>query len=148
LFHLLGKFMSKVEDKKSLNIKPGDTKKDSAREKAKNLLKNHPEILFSARDLFHNKSGETVIEAKVPRGDISIEDSIMPRTQYDINNEDLQAISKHAKKIVDAAMREYDERVAMEDALTIAIATLDDGKYASKINASTYTLLMGDLVKT
>jgi hypothetical protein len=138
--------MSKTEDKKSLKVQPGE--KDSAREKAKDLLANHPEILFSVRDLFHNKNGETVIEAMVPRGDLSTEASVMPRTQYDVKNEDLHAISTHAKKIVDATMKEYDERVAMEDALTIAIATLDDGKYASKINASTYSLLMNNLIKS
>lgn len=138
--------MPKTEDKKSLKVQPGE--KDSVREKAKDLLANHPEILFSARDLFHNKNGETVIEAMVPRGDLSTEASIMPRTQYDVKNEDLQAISTHAKKIIDATMKEYDERVAMEDALTITIATLDDGKYASKINASTYNLLMSNLIKS
>ena len=134
------------KDKKDLKVKPG--KKDDVRQKAKNLLANHPEILFSARDLFHNKNGETVIEAMVPRGDLSTEAAIMPRTQYDLNNEDLQSIVSHAKKIVDASMKEYDERVAMEDALTRAIATLDDGKYANKINASTYNLLMDNLLKS
>jgi len=137
--------MSKTEDKKSLKVKPGDKEKESVQEKAKNLLKNHPEILFSARNLFHNENGKTVIEAMVPRGDLSTEAAIMPRTQYDIRDEDLQAISKHARKIVDAAMKEYDAGVANEDALTRAIATLDDGKYANKINASTYALILGNL---
>lgn len=140
--------MSKAKDKKDLKVKPGDKEKDSTRQKAKDLLANHPEILFSARDLFHNKNGETVIEAMVPRGDPSVEDAIMPRTQYDLKNDDLMAISKHAKKIIDASMKEYDERVAMEDALTRAIATLDDGKYASKVNASTFSLLMDNLIKS
>jgi hypothetical protein len=44
-------------------------------------------------------------------------------------------------------MKQYDERVAMEDALTVAIATLDDGKYANRVNANTYNLLMDKLVK-
>ena len=134
------------KDKKDLKVKPG--KKDDVRQKAKNLLANHPEILFSARDLFHNKNGETVIESVVPRGDLSTEAAIMPRTQYDLKNEDLQSIVSHAKKIVDASMKEYDERVAMEDALTRAIATLDDGKYANKVSAPTYNLLMDNLVKS
>lgn len=129
-----------------LKVKPGD-KNNSVREKAKGLLRNHPEIMFSARDLFHNENGKTVIEAKVPRGDLSIEESIMPRTQYDLTDNDLQALTKHAKKIVDPVLKEYDERVAMDDALTRAIATLDDGKYASKVNANTFSVLMDQLVK-
>lgn len=147
LFTLLGNSMPNNEDKKDLKTKPGDKGTDSANKKAKDFLKDHPEILFSARDLFHNKNGETVIEAIVPRGDSSVEDAIMPRTQYDLRNEDLQAISKHAKKIIDASMKEYDERVAMEDALTRSIATLDGGKYAGKVNASTYALILDSLVK-
>lgn len=130
-----------------LKVQPGDKKEDSPRQKAKSLLNNHPEILFSARDLFHNENGKTVIEAMVPRGDLSTEDSIMPRTQYDLSDEDFKSLTAHAKKIVDPVMKEYDERVAMEDALTMAIATLDDGKYASKVNANTYSLLMDKLVK-
>lgn len=137
--------MSKDEDTKSLKVKPGE--KESDQEKARGFLKDHPEILYSARHLFHNKNGQTVIEAKVPRGDLSTEAAVMPRTQYDLNDSDFQAISKHAKKIVDASLKAYDERVAMEDALTRAIATLDDGKYASKVNANTYTLLLDKLVK-
>lgn len=139
--------MSKVENKKDLKVKPGDKEIDSAREKAKGLLKNHPEILFNARKLFHNENGQTVIEPKVPRGDEDVESSIMPRTQYDLKEDDLQALSKHAKKIIDASIKEYDEKVAMEDALTRAIATLDDGKYAGKVNASTYSLLLDNLIK-
>ena len=132
-------------DKKDLKVKPGS--KESEHQRAKNLLKDHPEILFNARDLFHNKNGQTVIEAMVPRGDISVEDSVTPRTQYDVTNDDLQAISKYAKKIMDPVIKEYDVKVATEDALTRAIATLDDGKFDHKINANTYNLLMDNLVK-
>lgn len=139
--------MSKTKDTRNLKIKPGDKEKESVREKAKGLIRNHPEILFNARKLFHNENGTTVIEDKVPRGDLKQEDVIMPRHQYDLKEADLQAISKHAKKIVDASIKEYDERVAMEDALTRAIATLDDGKYAGKVSASTYSLILGNLVK-
>ena len=139
--------MDKTTDNKDLKVKPGKKEKNSEFQKAKDLLKEHPEILFNARDLFHNKNGQTVVEAMVPRGDLSIEDSVTPRTQYEVSNSDLHAISKHAKSILDPVMKEYDERVAMEDALTVAIATLDDGKYANKINASTYNLLMDNLVK-
>lgn len=139
--------MAKTTDKKDLKVKPGKKENSSEAQNARDLLKEHPEILFNARNLFHNKNGQTVVEAMVPRGDLSIEDSITPRTQYEVSNSDLHAISKHAKSIIDPVMKEYDERVAMEDALTMAIATLDDGKFANKINASTYNLLMNNLVK-
>jgi len=140
--------MSKNEDTKNLKVKPGDKEKDSARKNAKGFLKNHPEILFSSRDLFHNKNGQTVIESVVPRGDLNTEASIMPRTQYDLKEADFQAISKHASKLIDPVIKEYDGRIAMEDALTKAIATLNDGKYANKINASTYNLLLDNMGKS
>jgi hypothetical protein len=140
--------MSKNEDNKNLKVKPGDKDKDSSLEKAKGILRNHPEILFNARNLFHNKNGQTVVEAIVPRGDLSTEASIMPRTQYDLREDDFKAISKHASKIIDPVMKEYDGRVAMEDALTRAIATLGDGKYANKVNASTYNLLLDNMEKS
>jgi len=140
--------MPNTKDKKDLKVKPGDQDKGADRESAKTLLSNHPEILYNARDLFHNENGKTVVEAMVPRGDLSQKDVIIPRTQYDLKEEDLQSISKHANKIIDATMKEYDEKVAMEDALTRAIATLDDGKYAGKVNASTYNLILGKLIKS
>jgi hypothetical protein len=137
--------MSKDKDTKSLKVMPGEKKSDE--EKAKGFLKDHPEILYSARHLFHNKNGQTVVEENVLRGDLSTEAAVMPRTQYDLKDSDFQAISKHAEKIVDASLKEYDKKVAMEDALTRAIATLDDGKYANKVNATTYTFLLNKLVK-
>lgn len=132
---------------KEYKVKPGEKKVESDREKASKFLKDHPEILNNARDLFHNENGKTVIEAKVPRGDLSVEESVVPRTQYDFSEEDYKAILAHTKKIIDPVMKQYDERVAMEDALTVAIATLDDGKYANRVNANTYNLLMDKLAK-
>lgn len=140
--------MPKNTDKSILKVKPGDKKKESTREKAVGFLKDHPEILLNARGLFHNQNGETVIEDRVPRGDLNVEETAMPRTQYDLEDADYQEIFKHAKKIVDPVMKDYDEKVAMEDALTRTIATLDDGKYANRVNASTYNLIVGKLTKS
>jgi hypothetical protein len=132
---------------KDLKVKPGEKKVESDRDKAAQFLRDHPEIIHNARDLFHNENGKTVIEAAVPRGDLSVEESVMPRTQYDLKEADYKDILAHTKKIIDPVMKQYDERVAMEDALTVAIATLDDGKYANRVNANTYNLLMDKLVK-
>lgn len=140
--------MPKADNKSNLKVKPGTKKDSDTREKAKGLLRNHPEILYNARSLFHNENGKTVVEDRVPRGDESQDSVIMPRNQYDLHEEDLQAITKQAKKLVNSVTKEYDERVAMEDALTMAIGTLDEGKYAGKVNASTYNLILDNLVKS
>lgn len=135
-----------AESKKDLKVKPGK-KEDDIRKKAKSLILKHPEVMHNARNLFHNENGKTIIEEKVARGDEDI-NSIMPRNQGDLHESDLQAIAKEAKGMIDEVLKGYDASVAAEDALTRAIASMSDGKYAGKLNASTYNLILDSIVKS
>jgi hypothetical protein len=139
--------MAKDEEKKSVKkVSPGD-KKDDVKSKAKQLLSKHPEIMYNARNLFNNENGKTIIEERVPRGDAKTEDVIMPRTQGDLTDADLREMAVFASSLVDATLKEYDQTVAYEDALQRAIGSKDGGKYAGKVNASTFALIMGEMGK-
>lgn len=132
-----GKKKDKEEDKKS---------SQKIKEQANMLILKHPEVVYSVRDIFNNENRKTIIEEKVPRSDPGIE-SIMPRNFQDMTNDDLMGIIKYAKGLIDQVINEYDKRVACEDALTRAIATKDDGKYAGKIGASAYNLMLNEMLK-
>jgi DNA-directed RNA polymerase subunit RPC12/RpoP len=137
-------------DTKELKVKPGDKKpdeKDDVKAKAKLLILKHPEATHSARDLFHNENGKTIVEEKVPRGDVSKEDVLMPRNQSDLTDKDLRELAAYASNIIDPILKQYDERVAKEDALLRAIGSKDSGKYAGKVNASTFTLILDQMGK-
>jgi len=139
--------MAKEEKKKSdLKVSPGD-KKDDARAKAKQLLSKHPEIMYNARNLFRNENGTTIVEERVPRGDEKKEDAIMPRTQGDLTDKDLREMAVFASSLVDDTIKQYDQSVAYEDALQRAIGSKDGGKYAGKVNASTFALIMDQMGK-
>lgn len=138
--------MSKSKENKAYKVKPGDKKEDTAKSRAESFLKQHPEVLYNAEDLFHNRNDKTIIEEKVPRGDLGV-DSIMPMDQYELEDADYKAILKYANKIIDKIIKEYDDTVAQEDALTKAIATFDEGKYANKVNATTYNYLLDHMKK-
>lgn len=107
-------------------------------EKAKSLLVNHPEYLHNAKALFHNKNGETVIEDRVERGDKG-PNRIM--NQYDIDSNDLEALVDDSLKNIDSTILDYDEDAAIEDALNRSIYSMEDGRYAGKINSSTFSML-------
>lgn len=139
--------MAKDDKKKSdLKVSPGDKKGDE-KAKAKQLLAKHPEIMYNARNLFHNENGSTIIEESVPRGDSKKEDVIMPRTQGDLTDADLREMAVFASSLVDDTLRQYDQKVAYEDALQRAIGAKDGGKYAGKVNASTFALIMDSMGK-
>jgi hypothetical protein len=140
--------MSKDQSKKDLKVSPGDKaeKKSTAIEEAKGLLGRHPEILFNARHLFHNQNGQTVVEEVVPRKDLG-EESMLPCTQYDVKEDEYQELINYAKKSISPVLKTYDNNVANEDALIMAIATYNDGRYANKINASTFKILLEAMIK-
>jgi len=138
--------MAKKDEKKTeLKVKPSDPKDEKA--KAKGLLAKHPEIMYNARNLFHNENGETIIEESVPRGDEKKEDVLMPRTQSDLTDADLREMAVFASSLVDDTLKQYDQKVAYEDALQRAIGSKDGGKYAGKVNASTFALIMDSMGK-
>jgi hypothetical protein len=133
-----------------LKVKPGKNLMDSKgdlKSKAKALLLKHPEVLYNARGLFHNENGKTIIEEMVPRGDLEKKDVIMPRNQSDLTDKDLRELAVHAASLVDQTLMQYDKKVAYEDALQRAVATKDSGKYAGKINASTFSLILDQMGK-
>jgi hypothetical protein len=141
--------MSKTEGKKQdLKVSPSDKKddKNDTKSKARLLIMNHPEVLYNAKNLFHNENGKTIIEESVPRGDAK-SDSIMPRNQGDLTDSDLRELAVYASSMVDDIIAQYDQKVAYEDALQRAIGSKDSGKYAGKISASTFTLILDQMGK-
>jgi hypothetical protein len=141
--------MSKTEGKEQdLKVSPSDKKddKNDTKSKARLLIMNHPEVLYNAKNLFHNENGKTIIEESVPRGDAK-SDSIMPRNQGDLTDSDLRELAVYASSMVDDIIAQYDQKVAYEDALQRAIGSKDSGKYAGKISASTFTLILDQMGK-
>ncbi len=121
--------------------------KPSAKSLAKGMLLNHPEVLNSARHLFRNQNGQTIVEDRVPRGDPKREDVGQPFNVYDLNETDLRELAKYATDIVDEGILRYDERTAYEDALHRAINEKDNGKYAGKVNSNTYAVILSNINK-
>jgi hypothetical protein len=109
------------------------------KDKAKNLLLKHPELINNAKNLFRNENGTTIVEEAVVRGDKGPSDI---RTQYDVSAEDINKIAKEAKSNLDETLLKYDPVVAREDALNKTIWSKDEGKFAAKINASTFALIL------
>lgn len=127
-------------------VQPGKKEdKKELKQKAQQLLLKHPEILNSARGLFRNENGKTIVEETVPRGDLSKETVIYPRTQGDLEEEDLRGLAVYASTLLDKTLMEYDPKVAMQDALHKAIWNKDGGKYAGRVNANTYALIMDQM---
>jgi len=127
------------EKKNDKVVKPADKKLGG-------ILEQHPSVQNSARGLFHNQNGTTVIQERVPRGDLPQEDVIMPRNEFDLTSEDLEKIAAEAKKAMDPLLVKYDEDVAMEDALARVVWSTGDGKYQGRLSANTQTLVL-DLMR-
>lgn len=139
--------MQKKKTENSYKLSPGSkSSENKVKEQANRLLLNHPEALYNARGLFHNENGKTIIEEKVLRGDLTGETEV-PGNQYDLREKDLEGIVKYARGLIDEVINGYDQRVACEDALTRAVAEMDEGRYANKVNASTYNLMLSKLLK-
>jgi hypothetical protein len=136
-----------AKEKSDLKVSPGK-KDEDVKSKARQMLLKHPEVMYNARNLFHNENGTTIIEERVPRGDAKKEDAIMPRTQGDLTDTDLRELAVFASSLVDETMNQYDQKVAHEDALQRAIGSKDGGKYAGKVNASTFALLLDNMGKS
>lgn len=140
--------MPKVDSgaKKTHKVMPSDKKKDVS-SMAKSMLQNHPEVLYGAKPYFRNENGQQVVQDIVPRGDLKTEDVIMPRKRGDLTEEDLKGLAVYATMIINEILSKYDPNVANEDALTMAIQYKDSGKYANKVDAPTYALILGNMKK-
>lgn len=121
--------------------------KPSEKKMVQNLLMNHPEVTNNARHLFRNENGRTIIEDRVPRGDPDRKTVGQPFCQSDLTDADLRDLAKYATEIIDEGILRYDEKTAKEDALHRAIDQKDGGKYAGKVNAVTYNLLIDHVGK-
>jgi hypothetical protein len=121
--------------------------KENLTNRARQLLMKHPELANNARGLFRNENGKTIVEETVPRGDLSKENLIYPRCQGDLEEDDLRGLAVYASTLIDKTLAGYDEKVAQEDALTKAIWNKDGGKYANRVNQSTFQLIMDQMVK-
>ena len=132
--------------KKKDNDTPKVTKsmnKAELSDRAKVLIKNHPELTQNARSLFRNENGKTIVEEIVDRGDIKTKDLICPRNQGDLKDDDLRGLAVYASTLIDKKIEKYDSKMAKEDALMMSIKTKDGGKYDGKVNASTFGFILG-----
>jgi len=113
-----------------------------AEKKVTGILAKHPVLQNKARELFRNENGMTVVQERVPRGDLPQEEEIMPRNEWDLTEEDLKGLVDHAKKMVDPILSKYDEDVALEDALSKAVWSKDGGKYQGRLSACTQKIVL------
>jgi hypothetical protein len=123
------------------------TVKPSQNKMVQNILLKHPDVLNNARHLFRNENGRTIVEDRVPRGDPDRKGVGQPFCQADLTDPDLRNLAKYASDIVDEHLLKYDEKTAFEDALHRAINEMDGGKYAGKVNASTFGLILSNVGK-
>jgi hypothetical protein len=130
--------MAKEEKKKT---------KPSEKKMVQNVLLKHPEVLNNARHLFRNENGTTIVEDRVPRGDPDRKTIGQPFCQADLTDADLRDLAKYASEIIDEGILRYDEKTAYEDALHRAIDQKDGGKYAGKVGAVTYGLILSSMSK-
>ena len=123
------------------------TVKPSQNKMVQNILLKHPEVMDNARHLFRNENGRTIVEDRVPRGDPDRKGLGEPHCQGDLTDPDLRNLAKYASDIVDEHLLKYDEKTAYEDALHRAINEMEGGKYAGKISAPTFGLILSNVGK-
>jgi hypothetical protein len=133
--------MAEKSEKTKKSVKPAEKKM------VQNILLKHPEVINNARHLFRNENGRTIVEDRVPRGDPDRKTVGQPFCQGDLTDTDLRDLAKYATEIIDEGILRYDEKTAHEDALHRAIDQKDGGKYAGKVGAVTYNLLLGHVGK-
>jgi len=104
--------------------------------KDENILEQHPEVKNNAQDYFFYEK-QPVIEEVVNRGD-----SREKETQaYEITDDDMEKLAKFALNCVDKDLLEDNRVAAVNSAVSMAIGSMDEGKWQSKVSASTSTLL-------
>lgn len=123
------------EKKSKKEVKPAD-------KKVGDILERHPDVENSARGLFRNENGRTIVQERAPRGDLPQDDVIMPRNEFDLTAEDLEKVAAKARGMIDPLIAKYDEETAMEDALSRAIWSVDGSKYQGRMSANTQALVL------
>ena len=125
--------MAKKSSKKE--VKP-------AKKKVQGVMEKHPVVQNGARGLFRNENGTTIVQERVPRGDLPQDAVIMPRTEGDLTDDDIEIIVKEAKSLIDPLLEKYDSDVASEDALMKALHSMGGGKYQGRVGANTQKLIL------
>lgn len=125
-------------------------KKDKTTKKPEDtsLLERHPRTQLNAKSYFNHENGKTIIEDRVPRGDPNPYTEFSPHTADAVTNDDLKSLIVYASEIVDGGIYRYDPDTAYRDALDHAIHDKDGGRYAGKVSADTYGLLLSELHKS
>ena len=107
----------------------------------RSLVGNFPEVTNNAYKYFN--FDHRVVDERVQRYDL--------RPPYKgpnaLNDSDYMSLLSFAKKAIDPILAKYSMNVACEDALHKAIRSYANGFYDSKINASKFVSLLGELKK-
>jgi hypothetical protein len=106
--------------------------------KDKGVLQDHPEVKDNAADMFFYEK-QPVIEEAVNRGD-SRQPGVNP---YDITDDDLEALAKFAVKQIDKNLLMSSEQEAINDAVSMAIGSMDDGRWQGRVSSKTSDLIVG-----
>jgi len=131
--------MADKKAKKKKEVKP-------AEKKLEGVLERHPDVRSNARGYFRNENGKTIVQERVPRGDLPQDAVIMPRTEADLTDDDIRKIAKEAKSRIDPLLEKYDSDAAMQDAMMKAVWSMGDGMYQNRVGASTQALIL-DVMK-
>ena len=104
----------------------------------RNFTAQFPEATQNAYKYFNYD--HRVVNERVERGDA--------KPQYkgaeDLTNGDYDALLGYAKTIVDPILMKYNERVAREDALHMAIRSFNNGMFDGKVNANHFNVLLAN----
>lgn len=121
--------------------------KKNKKKPEKSLLIDHPEVQNNARGYFHHENGKTIIEDRVPRGDADPYKSAQPMNNGDLTDDDFRDLAAYAADLIDAGIHKYDEHTAYMDALSRAINEKDGGKFAGKVNANSFKIILDHVGK-
>lgn len=103
-------------------------------------LENHPEASNSGNRYF-NYVTNPIPEEVVPHGDVRAP----YQGPYDLTESDLVGLAVYASTLLNKDLLRYNPIVASQDALNMAIRSKDNGKFDSKLNDSTYSMVLAYL---
>lgn len=104
--------------------------------KKTNILEKHPEVDNNAQDYFFYEK-EPVIEEVVNRGDSREKE---PKA-YDITDKDMDGLAKFALSCLDKNLLEDNRVAAIDSAISLAIGSMDEGRWQGKVSGTTSGLI-------
>jgi hypothetical protein len=108
----------------------------------KSYLAKFPEVTHNAYPYFN--FDHRVVEERVDRGDYKAPYKVAD----DFVDTDYDSLVKYAQTIINPILAKYNQRVANEDALHMAIRSFSNGLFDGKVNANRFDVLvksMGDM---